>query len=203
MYLFMDPREEQRAWLESVIAQTGIAATTLASRAGLAPTTLTRFLNNPTHSSALSARTLAAVEKVTGLRFGGLAPSRSLREPEAQPYDPAAAPPELAERLQRLVGAANGLTLWTLRGRALETIGYLPGDILLVDLNAPPRRGDVVCAQVYDFETMRAETIFRLYEPPYLVAASADRRLITPRLVDENVGLKGPVLFSFRGRAAA
>ena len=52
----MDPREDQRAWLARVIAETGIAPTTLAIKAGLAPTTLTRFLNNPEHATALSAR---------------------------------------------------------------------------------------------------------------------------------------------------
>jgi hypothetical protein len=34
------------------------------------------------------------------------------------------------------------------------------------------------------------------------VAATTDRELLPPRLVDKDVGLKGAVLLSVRGRAA-
>jgi hypothetical protein len=203
MFAFMDHRDEQRAWLESIVASTGLAPTTLATRAGLAPTTLTRFLNDPDHVNALSARTVAAVEKLSGQRFAapGTAPSL-LREPEATPYDAGAAPSDLAEHVRAIAAMSNSLTIWTLRSRALEALGYFPGDILLVDLNGEPRRGDIVCAQIYDWPHMRAETVFRLYEPPYLAAATSDRALAAPKLIDKNVGLKGPVLLSVRGRAA-
>ena len=71
----MEPeiRERQRDWLIKVIAATGLAPTALAVRAGLAGPTLTRFLNDPEHSSALSHRTITAIENATGLNFGDAA----------------------------------------------------------------------------------------------------------------------------------
>ncbi|HLJ72122.1 MAG TPA: hypothetical protein VKU03_12445 [Roseiarcus sp.] len=169
----------------------------------MASTTLTRFLNNPTHANALSARTIAAVERVTGIRFGaGGAPPSGFGEPEADAFDASRASAELAERIEALTASKNSLTVWRLRSHAIEAIGYLPGDILIVDLNEPPKRGDVVCAQLYDWSRMKAETVFRLFEPPYLLAAAFDRSQLSARLIDKEVGIKGPVIFSVRPRAA-
>jgi SOS-response transcriptional repressor LexA len=88
---------------------------------------------------------------------------------------------------------------WTLRSRALEVAGYLPGDVLIVDLNARPDDGDVVCAQVYERDN--AETLFRIYEAPYLQAATYQRGLFKPLLVDgRRVVLRGVVVASIRPR---
>lgn len=198
MLAVMDMRDEQRDWLGKVIATTGIAPTTLAQKAGLAPTTLTRFLNNPEHASALSARTISAVEKLTGVRFGAEPSHLGMREEEASPFD-VGAETELANRVRPLL-RGNAMHAWTLQSRALETAGYHPGDILLVDFNAEAMSGDVVCAQIYDFKRMKAETVFRLFEPPYLHSATFDRSQMTPILIDRNVGIKGPVILSLRAR---
>ena len=70
-------------------------------------------------------------------------------------------------------------------------------------MNAEARPGDIVCAQLYDFVRMKAETVFRIYEPPYLCTATFDRDNMTPVLIDKNVGIKGPVVLSLRGRRPA
>jgi hypothetical protein len=198
----MDPREEQRAWLQELLARTREAPTALAVKAGLAPTTLTRFLNNPEHATALSARTISAVEKATGVRFGAF-PAPALREREAEPfaYDHGAEP--IDAMVRAAVRETNGIDPWTLRSRALEAAGYLPGDILIVDLNGDPKTGDVVCAQIYDWARGKAETIFRLWEPPLLVSATFEPGLRKAHIVDQqNVIIKGVVVASIRARQA-
>ncbi|MBV1706286.1 MAG: hypothetical protein KGQ37_03675 [Hyphomicrobiales bacterium] len=196
----MDPREEQRTWLAQVLAHTGMAPTAIAIKAGLAPTTLTRFVNNPGHATALSARTIASIERISGLRYGATAPQRGLSEAEATAWESSGASGQMAEQISKLAIASNSVSVWQLKSRALETIGYMPGDILMVDLNEPPKRGDIVCAQLYDWHRMKAETVFRLYEPPYLLAASADRAMLQPRLIDHSIAVKGPVILSIRPR---
>src|SRR5947209_1043302 len=58
-----------------------------------------------------------------------------------------------------------------------------------------PEAGGAVGAQVYDWRRAAAETVMRLYEPPYLVAASLDEGLRRPLVVDnEQVIIKGVVL---------
>ena len=95
----------------------------------------------------------------------------------------------------------NGVDPWVLRSNALLSIGYLPGDVMLVDLNERPRAHDVVCAQVYDWVRSRAQTVFRLYEPPYLLASTTDQAVLRPLVVDDNVVVvKGVVTASIRPR---
>jgi hypothetical protein len=198
----MDPRDEQRAWLLDLLAQTREAPTALAQRAGLAPTTLTRFLNNPQHATALSARTISAVEKAAGVRFGA-SPPAALRDSEADPFAYEASEASISSIVRAAVGSANGIDPWTLRSRALEAAGFLPGDILIVDLNADPKPGDVVCAQVYEWARGKAETVFRVWEPPSLVSATFDPTLRKPLFVDHNnVTIKGVVIASIRTRQA-
>jgi len=74
--------------------------------------------------------------------------------------------------------------------------------VLIVDMNEPAEPADVVCAQVYDFRRMTGETLFRLYEPPYLYAATFDRSQGAPILIDKSVGIKGPVILCLRPRTA-
>ncbi len=196
----MDTRAEQLRWLSRVVSETGIAPTTLATKAGLAPTTLTRFLNNPDHATALSARTISAVENATGISYGAAIRPRLYRPQEAESYALDQSGP-LAARIQAMLNGSN-LNAWTLKTRALETVGFVPGDIVVVDLGEPALPGDAVCAQIYDAKAMRAETVFRLYEPPFLHAATFDRLQSAPILIDGNVGIKGPVIMSIRPRLA-
>lgn len=201
LLLPMDMRDEQRAWLAKVLELSGLAPTALAQKAGLAPTTLTRFLNNPEHATALSARTVSAVEKSTGLRFGEQARPATLRESEAEPFRVDS--DLLSEMVRAAAAGANGIDPWRLRSRALEAAGYLPNDILIVNLNARPETGDVVCAQIYDWTRGRADTVFRVFEPPSLVSATLDPALRRPFFVDnESVVIRGVVVASVRPRQA-
>lgn len=127
---------------------------------------------------------------------------RGLAETESARYE--AEPVSVVDgAIKALKGDRNGLDLWFLRSRCLEAAGYLPNDVLLVDLNARPNPGDIVCAQVYD-RAGKADTVFRIYEDPFLVSATLDRSLVKPLLIDnDRVVVRGVVIASFRERRAA
>lgn len=204
-----------REWVNRLPAVIGKKLTTIAKEIKLSPSTLTRPVKEGDHgTSTLHANTIAKIVE----RYGVPPPSelagppargrtgapRSFEE-EAVPYRAAANDP-LAAALNALIAGRNAIDPWTLKTRALELAGFQPGDIVLVDLNAHPRPGDFVCAQVYDWPSMKAETVMRLYvtAPPVnlLVARTLDPEL-GPLVVDgERVVVKG-VLLPYRLRPPA
>lgn len=200
-------RRKQRDWLRDIIARHGIAPTRLAKAAGLTPTTITRKVNDPSDTTILSDANVAKIvaylgEPAPAFHGGVAAPAAGFRDREAEPYLAVPHDP-LADAIARLT-AHEGVDAWVLGSRALDYEGYRPGDILIVDLNGQPRAGDVVCAQLYDWQRPGGtQTAFRLYEPPYLVGAGPDDASRKPRLIDsENVVIKGVVLTSLRPRAS-
>jgi len=202
----MTDSPDQRRYLEQVMARTGWSQSELAARAGLDASTLSRFLTASRSGHALRPATLRKIERASGIAIDGSqtqAPSPAgFAEPEAAPLDRSANSP-LAAAVAALMRGHNNLDPWVLNSRALETAGFLPGDVLLVGLNETPLAGDVVCAQIYDWPAGKAETVFRLFRPPYLVAATADPALQTPHVVDgSRVAIKGVVVNSLRGRAS-
>ena len=91
---------------------------------------------------------------------------------------------------------SNTIQTHIMNSRALELVGYLPGDLLIVDSAAVPARGDVVFAEIG-----ATEFVFRIYEPPFLTAASHDERFRRPIIVDSlNVHIRGVVTGSYRSR---
>jgi hypothetical protein len=156
-----DEAARQRAWLEGVLRATGLRATPLAKGAGIAPSTLLRALDAD-DPSLLAARTIAKIAAAYGVPgIGQAAAPAGLGEPDLAPY--AAGPDDdlPADRYRRSV-----------RSRVLDLKGILPGDVVLFDMAATPAAGDVVEAQIY--AGMNAETVLRIYDPPYLIARSTD-----------------------------
>jgi hypothetical protein len=200
------PRADQetsrlhREYVRLVVARTGKPPTRIAMDLGIAPSTLTRLLNAPEGSTAtLHARTVRKLEDYSGVQLGGADPSASSTfrgfAEDAVRFDTKDADPAVWAALKALIGGRKAADPWTIRTRALERIGFLPGDVVIVDLGRRPEAGDAVCAQVYDWRRAAAETVMRLYEPPYLVAASLDESLRRPLVVDnEQVIIKGVVL---------
>ncbi|HVV91849.1 MAG TPA: hypothetical protein VHD15_00375 [Hyphomicrobiales bacterium] len=193
-------QEMHRAWLEQIRAATNLPLTRIAAEAGLAESTLTRLFSR-TYTGTLHALTIEALKRRFQVPGPDQAAQTGLRETEATPY--VADESEASDHaVHALLGARPAADPWVLRTRALDLAGYLPGDIVVLDLNATPRHGDVVCAQIYDFERMRAETIWRIYEPPFLLAASTDPSFRRP-VSDTSVSIKGVVVAAFRRRRAA
>jgi transcriptional regulator with XRE-family HTH domain len=207
----MPLEDDHRAFIVRIMDLTGWTQTELAQRAGLDPSTLSRFLSGSRSGHALRASTIRKLEAISGLSFGPKhdqtaddSGAAGFAEPEAVPLSMAEANPlrQAIEALSR--GKNNNIDPWTLRSRALEGAGYRPGDILLVALGETPIQGDVVCAQIYDWTKGRAETVFRLFQPPFLVAATTDTNLMRPFVVDDGaVSIKGIVIHTLRERTIA
>lgn len=86
---------------------------------------------------------------------------------------------------------------WVLRSQALDITGHKAGDIVVVDADRKPSVGDIVCAQLLGRDN--AKTVFRIYQPPYLVTASTNPRLREPQLIDPSrVTIMGTVTETLR-----
>lgn len=183
-------RDRHKSWLTSIIAARGQSLTQLAREAGLDQSALTRFMNDDERGGTLDTLTIDAVMALTGAdapfpRHGGR--GRALEESESEPYEPT--PHE-----KGMIGQSNQHLAWfVLKSRALEFEGFRPGDRMIVDLNARPEAGDIVCAQFYSWSNPAlTQTVFRLYEPPALVTSGPIEQGRRLRLVDgENVIVKG------------
>ena len=202
--LVENARRKQLAWIDAILGHKGWSPTRLARSAGINHSTLSKFLNDPLNAAQLNT---LSVEKIANV--GGIPPyqtepagrTRGLAEAEAVPYRVEQGD-NVAIAVAAMRGGNNGLQAWVLKSRALETAGYLPGDVVMVDMNAEAQSGDVVCAQIYDRHG-RTDTVIRIYEHPFLTAATHDRELMRPLLVDgERVSLLGVVVASFRPRRA-
>lgn len=167
----------ERAWLRAAIDATGLKPTPFATRAGIAPSTITRFLAG-TSKSGLERRTIELICQTYGLAPPPFAatPAAGFAEPDIAPHTEQ--PPVFA-----------GVTLTadqyvaTVNTSALDLDGVLPGDAILFDMALAPAAGDVVAAQVY--RETGAITVLRLYEPPFLVVHTTERtQSARPLLVD-------------------
>lgn len=209
-------RDRQKAWIGSILSSTGWTLTDLARRAGIHQTTLTRWWNDDLEKATLSTRTVSQIETATAVPLGGAVDPTRMAGPSAF-GDGEKLPPteflrdDIEAAVRGMIAGRNNMFPWRVKTRALEAVGFLPGDILVVDQNAVPEAGDAVCAQVYDFPAgrpeglpRRAETVLRLYEPPHLVAATAQPGLRRPYYVDNRtVAIVGVVVGMFRPRLVA
>ncbi|MEO1067146.1 MAG: hypothetical protein AAFW47_07195 [Pseudomonadota bacterium] len=197
-------RAKQLAWVQAILEYRGWSQSTLAEKAGFNHTTLSKWKNHQRNDAQLSSDIVHKIWQVGGIppyNTAPSAPARGFAEEESQHFDHAKAnenSPILAA-IDAIKAGRNAVDPWVLKSNALETAGYLRGDILMVDLGAHARPGDVVCAQLYE-KTGSTKTIFRIFEPPYLVSSSTDRSLLKPILLDDNSAVvMGVVIASLRG----
>lgn len=206
--LQLPPKSDQevarlhREFVRQVVEKTKTKPTRIATDIGISPSTLTRLINEPDGGKAtLRATTIAKLERYSGLTAptlempeGSTPVPAGLRE-DAIPFEPRDADLTVTAAIKAIIGGRKNIDPWTMRSRALECAGFMPGDIVLVDLSVLPRAGEPACAQVYEWRGGTAETVMRIYEPPYLVAATFDGNLRKPLLVDdERVIVKGLIL---------
>lgn len=188
-----------RNWLAEVCRRTGLKPTPLAKAAGLAPSTLLRALD-PDNPGSLERRSIDKIVQKFGVEPPAMygAPAMPVArsgfaEPEMQRIDGALFP-----------GPAESATAgtWTVQTRALELAGYLPGDQVTADSAITPRARDIVVAQIVDHQRGTAETVLRIYEPPYLLTETTDERARRkPLLVDnDTVAIWGVVTRMTRTR---
>jgi hypothetical protein len=196
--------EQTRAWLRDVLVRTGLSPNALANRIGKSPTTLTRFLNDPKAHHELRLDTVRRIVEATGVQpplatAGEAGPPSHRAEVDGLALKVETGDLRVDDAVRYLCAADANLSPWRLNTRAVELMGYLPGDIVIVDLAASPQDGDVVVAQIYN--ARGADTVFRLYAKPYLMAAANDRISRAPMLVDDKaVAIRGVAVAMFRPR---
>lgn len=204
--LVENTRQKHLNWISAIMERKGWKHTQLAREAGIDASTLSRFINETNPGSRLST---FSIDKIAALNIlppfeTASAPAvRGLSENEATPYE--AKPNDIVLKLiiDALKHGKNSIDAWQLHSRALEYAGYIPGDIMLIDLNEAPHDGDVVCAQVYN-RNGTAETVLRIFEHPWLVSATGDSASRKPLLVDnDRVVIRGTLMTSVRPRRAA
>lgn len=196
-----DDAQHIRTWLERVMKQTGLKPTPFAKEAGLAPSTVLRALetDNPT---ALEHRSISKIVAKFGVSgpyaeaLGGAPGPAGFAEPELLYIDDPS--PSFAGRPL----APNEFVRHN-NTRALELAGIMPGDRLLFNMAVMPGDGDIVAANVYNFQRGDAETVLRLYEPPYLMPRTMDSSVSAkPMLVDnERVKIMAVMTDLWRSRA--
>ena len=195
-------RKKQLAWVNAILAHKGWKPANLAKQAGFDQSTISRFLRDRLNKAQLNSgivQKIAAVGGIPPYQLEPTAVARGFAETEAEPWQGMPGDP-LLEAVSHWTHGHRGVDPWVMRSRALEHAGVVPGDILIVDLNAIPADGDTVCAQLYD-RSGQAETAFRIYEKPFLVAACSDAALRRPVLIDgERAAVRGVVVASLRGR---
>lgn len=196
----------QRAWLSEVISAVKLKPSQFAIGAGVSDTTITRLLNNEKYSGTLGPETIERIKstyKVPGPEeYASARRSPLIGLSEAERFAPRDENGELADIVAAIVNGRAHIEAWRLKTMALENVGYLPGDIVFVE-NLPdhhqPRPQDAVCAQVVDYAHGAAETVWRVFDPPFLVGAGHDRTAYKPILVDgERVKVVGVIRESFR-----
>lgn len=196
-----DRDAQVRAWLQWLQQLTGLKTTPLAKEAGLSPSTLLRAMDedNPVSLEWRSINKIVNKFNVAGpdtfQMQGSYAPHTAVRigfsDMELEKY---------TAEMQSLTPTQGR---WQVRTRALELAGYLPGDNLIADSIEIPRAEDVVIAQHLHTGKPGADTVLRLYDPPYLLTATLDEHAKRkPLLVDNaNVSIWGVVVKSWRERS--
>lgn len=194
-----------RHWIERLLTDHHVTASAAARRAGVAPTTLTRFLSRQV-DHVPSSRTLIKLSRafnapppafVSADGVDAVAPD--LRAPELRPFRPrqddALSEAELIQTLARGRGDVHVLVVGA---RALDLLGYMPGDLVVVDRAGVPSVGDVVEAEA------DGQPLLRLYEPPWLLAASTRSEFRRPELLAPGrLAVRGVVVAAARRAAAA
>lgn len=188
-------------WLVDAIARSGLKPTPFATKAGLSPSTILRNLDGKGSLDRRSIDKIVSVFRIPGPSIYG----------EASATAPGFSEAELASYTSDVptwwkLELSPRQGLWAVHTRALELAGVLPGDVILVDSNVAPRQPqegearDIVVAQV--LTAGAAETVIRIYDPPYLLTETADpaaRR--KPLLVDNvRVSIWGVQVKLFRER---
>lgn len=192
-----------KQWIASVAAYLNLSPSALAKNSGNAASTVTRYLNDTTGTVGISQRTLDRIAEYSGVPVLRMPDERGgLQEPDAIPFDQSEkASGWLKNAVDAIKAGRNHVFPYEMRGWSLDMSGILPGDVLVFDMQQRPKPGDVVCVQCIDFTSGEAETLVRIYQPPFVLSHSAKLGVQKPLTVDEDrVSVRGVMLASIRPR---
>jgi len=173
-----------------------IGQTRLATDAKVPPSSLSRLLQEGS-TTTLRADTLSKLETFSGISpfsVGDTVSTAGGLAEDAVPFDAESLDPTVFAVIKVLVGSPADANSRAISSRALEGLGYLPGDIVIIDLRRKPVRGDVVCAQVSASGRGEPETVMRIYQPPVLLPATFDPQQRPLWVDDPRVKIEGVVL---------
>lgn len=198
---------DTKAWIKAVAAHLNLSISALAQRTGVAPSTLTRYVNDRSGTLTIKDATLDAIAGFSGvpkLIMPGTRLPLGMSEAGVVPYragESEPLPDWVADAVEKAKAGRNGIDAWIIKDRALDLLGILPGDVVLIDQNRRARAGDVVCVQLTDLVTGNVETVMRHYEPPYVLTYSARMQPARPEAVDdERVIIMGVSIGAIRPR---
>lgn len=208
MYLVVEnERQIQLKWINAILEARKWRANRLATEAKIDPSALSRFLNDRTGKRTLNSYSIEKIETASGFVAYETEPSSkpslsfSRNSGDLSSYETSGSI-DVDRAVNAIVQGRNSVEPWLLQSRCLEGAGYLPGDVLIFDMNARPARGDIVAAQIFG-RGGRPELIVRRYAEPFLYSVTSDIDLMEPILIDKNVMLLGVLLTSMRARQAA
>ena len=136
-----------REFVRKVVEHTHTPPTRIATELKIAPSTLTRLLNEPDNGKAtLRATTIAKLEVYSGLT----APTLEMPEgqqvvaarADAVPFGAGDGDATVAAAIKAIIAGRKHIEPWVIRSRALECTGFMPGDTVLVDSSQLPRAGE-------------------------------------------------------------
>jgi SOS-response transcriptional repressor LexA len=199
-------------WFKQQQKRVGVTADEIAQKMGRARSNVSHILNGHQRMSLDWAKAFSEVLQVplaTVLEKAGVTDAPTVQavtpgfaESDAAPWVPGpetSGAREVSTVASALGGGRPGVDVWRVKGQAMALSGLLAGDFMLVDTHQAERvkPGDVVVAQVYN--PRGATTVLRRYEPPVLIAATADPAEGRVHVVDGiNVVIRGKVVASWR-----
>lgn len=192
-----------REWLRKLPQWTGKSRTKIADETGIARTTLTKPLKaDDPGTSTLSASTIDKIVRKYGIPPPG-SEAAAIAAPVPRFHEDGVRAKSFEDAIAAMLAAAtrgqSHLVPWTLTSRSLELEGYLPGDVVIVDMSASPGHGDPVYAEVKSYRGEPPETVMRVYESAgpvrLLVSRSMDPDLQRPLVIDDDrVVVRGVIL---------
>jgi len=197
-----------RDWLTGIMIQHDVTASEIARKALLSESTLTRFMNPKGPGNVLREASIAKIERAyrttrpSTLR--GMSDRKTTTPDFTIPGQKPGAPSAMSasEQLETIMNKDyETLEAFVVADRALDLSGYLPDDIILVDLNRAPEAGDVVALRFYTGPSRAPIITLRIFDTPFLTAHSTDETMRRPILQDpDRIEILGVVTTAMRHR---
>ena len=209
-------RSQLQDWITSLMAAHGIEDySKFARRVGVADSTISRLMNPSSEGHQLRESTIARIETAFNARRPSAIPVLSRPglgeriQPEADFSVPETMLDKIRHDIQPLLttredGGETGMAVreaLLVSDRALDLAGYLPGDVVLVDMDAQPATQDIVAVRWLTGQRPSDQITLRIFDTPFLTAHSTDESLRRPVLIDPaRVQLIGVVRLAIRDR---
>ncbi len=187
----MTQQHDTKEWIRAVARYMNLSLSDLALNSKLAASTVTRYINDNSGKLTITDRSLEAIATYSGIPknvFPGQRRLPGFGDSEAVAYD-AAQDERLPDWVLAAIGAHTAgrkdVGPWIMKSWALDLLGILPGDVVLIDENRRPKAGDIVLARMTDLATAKTEMVLRRYDPPFINTHSAKSGPSRPEQVDD------------------